>query len=221
MRSHLLRNILFVSILAVPCTASAEEIILLDSTRSLIATGADNSLERDASLFTIGGPRTNRTLATSSELTNIHAHTKKRSLVRLRNYTYSGEMRIVDEGGGVGVTFHSDYPRSDTYYRLRMYGGGSFHIAPHPDDQYTLEGTTDSNVVPTAGVWHKFRIVVRTARTRTNVRAKIWPLGTSAPTAWQITMSDSGENRIRRGKPGAWSMGNGVKEWRKLKVVTP
>ena len=130
-------------------------------------------------------------------------------------------MRILDAGGGVGVTFYSQYPRSDIYYRLRMFSGGSFHIAPHPDDQYTLEGEIDSGVVPEAGVWQNFKIEVRTFRTRSTIKAKIWARGSARPRNWQIEVSDRGSNRIKRGKPGVWSMASGAKQWQKLSVQFP
>ena len=43
----------------------------------------------------------------------------------------------------LGVTFLSDYPNSDTYYRLRRYDGNAFHIDPH--------GTTVAGVIDSGG----------------------------------------------------------------------
>ncbi|WKZ57254.1 MAG: hypothetical protein QY326_00920 [Bdellovibrionota bacterium] len=220
MSSRLFCAVALVSVVLWSPVAFGEELLLINKLRDFVSTGPDNSLDRVPALFSISGGASRKILSTSSEETNIHSHYRKPGAARLRNYTYSGEMRILDSGGGIGVTFYSDYPRSDTYYRLRMYGGGSFHIEPHPDGEYTLSGSLDSGVTPVAGIWQKFKIIVRTSRARTTIRAKVWPRGSQPPPTWHVDVVDEGANRILKGKPGVWSMGSGAKEWRNLRVVT-
>ena len=195
--------------------AFSAPIELIGAARNFVETGANNSLIKDRTLFKI---KKNGVFYTESELVNIHAHYRANQASQFKNYTYTGMMRILESGGGVGVTFYSDYPKSDTYYRLRMFGGGSFHIAPHPDGEYTLEGSTDTGVIPDVELWQKFKIVVRTYRNRTRIRAKVWPKGAAEPANWQVDCIDRGENRIKKGKPGVWSMASGTKQWKKLKV---
>lgn len=202
--------------LLVTITAGAEVFTLLETEKSFIETGADNSLVKDKTLFSLQG---NKAFITNSDLVNIHAHYRANSAAQFKNYTYTGMMRIMDSGGGVGVTFYSDYPNSDTYYRLRMFSGGSFHIAPHPDSQYTLTGSTDTGVTPEAEVWQKFKIIVKTFKNRTTIKAKVWAKGTPEPSTWLVDCVDQGDNRIKKGKPGVWSMATGQKQWKQLKVT--
>jgi len=195
---------------------AAAPIELLGVAKDFVETGEDNSLIKDPSLFSLSA---NGTFSTISEQTNIHAHYRANGANKYKNYTYTGMMRILDDGGGVGVTFYSDYPKSDTYYRLRMYSGNqSFHIEPHPDGDYTLTGTLDTGVIPDVNLWQRFKIVVKSFKKRTTIKAKVWPKGTAEPSAWQVDCEDAGANRIKKGKPGVWSMGTGEKQWKKLKV---
>ncbi|RIL08623.1 MAG: hypothetical protein DCC75_08420 [Proteobacteria bacterium] len=183
--------------------------------RSWISTGADNSLVRNPALFKFRGTF----VRTNSEETNIHSHFKAGGFRSLRNYIYSGQMRLADENGGIGVTFHSQYRRADRYYRLRSFPGNpQFHIAPHPDGiQLITAGDSDSEVVPIPGRWYNFKVMVRTTSARTRIRAKVWRAGTSQP-GWQINCSDESDIRIKRGKLGIWSMAAGQKKWRRLEV---
>ena len=185
------------------------------SRRLWVATGADNSTERASGIFSSRGS----VLRTSSELTNIHAHYKV-TTVRSPNFILSGEMMIAEEGGGVGVTFHSQYLRSDTYYRLRSSPSEqTFHIAPHPDGvQEITSGTSDSGVIPTPGRWYRFKIWVKNFSTLTSIRAKIWSRSQSEPRRWQINCQDSSTIRLKRGRLGVWSMGVGEKRWRNFAV---
>ncbi len=190
---------------------------LLESRRDWFSTGADNSLQREGGLFRLASKRRAKQLYTASEDTNVHAHIRGSSAKRLRNYTYSGQMKIVEDGGGIGVTFHSQYPREDAYYRLRRYAGSpSFHIAPHGTS--VSSGEIDSGVNPSGGEWYSFKVLVRTFRTRTRIRAKVWSRNQGIPGQWQVDTIDESDTRIRRGRPGVWSMGTGRKLWRKLKV---
>jgi len=198
-------------------SAIAETFELLTAKKNFVSTGADNSLVPDKTLFRL---RKNGTYFTINEETNIHSHYKINKSGRFKNYTYSGMMRIMDEGGGIGVTFYSSYPKADSYYRLRSFSGSSFHLASHPDSEHILTGSTDSGITPQALVWQRFKIVVRTSNDRTTIKAKVWPLGTAQPSTWQVDAVDSESNRIKRGKPGVWAMASGEKQWKNLKVVT-
>lgn len=190
---------------------------LLSQSIKIKSTGADNSLEKAKKLFSLKRLRNGEAiLSTKSELINIHSHFDFPGSSKLKNYTYTGEFKVAEEFGGVGVTFHSDYPNSDTYYRLRRYSNLPFHIAPHGTD--ITDGTTDSGVVPTPKRWYKFKIAVKTLKTRTNIKAKVWLANRKEPRGWQIDCSDASDSRIRAGKPGVWSMADGLKSWRDLEI---
>lgn len=197
------------------CPALSEESTLIDNKRNLFQTGADNDLDRTRGLFRIHR-RSSPTVATRSELINIHAHFRKAGVRNIKNFTYTGQMRITDSEGGVGVTFYSDYPNSDTYYRLRRYSGTDFHVAPHGTS--ITGGTTDSGVTPDAKKWYRFKINVRTLNDRTRIRAKVWRARRRQPRGWQIDCYDDSSTRITRGGVGIWSMADGRHLWRDLKV---
>ena len=128
-------------------------------------------------------------------------------------------MSISDWGGGVGVTLYSDYPRSDTYYRLRRYNGGTgaFHLAPHASGPVTCQGSTDTGVVPAPGGWYSFRFRARAEGGGTRLRARVWVKGGVEPSAWQVDCLDAA-GTYQNGLPGVWSMGGGLKLWDDLQV---
>ena len=89
------------------------------------------------------------------------------------DYRYTGRMYITDSGGGVGVTFYSDYPNTDTYYRLRRFGttgNASFHLNSHGAD---VEGTHDTGVIPTINTWYRFIVEVEGVGTSIAIRQNI------------------------------------------------
>lgn len=188
---------------------------LLSEKGGWFPTGGNNSLEKDRTLFQFTGRGNARTIHTVSTLTNIHNHFKKDGAGRLRNYVYTGQMRVSEESGGIGVTFYSKYPKSDTYYRLRRING-DFHIYPHGTE--ITEGDVSTGVTPEANVWYNFKVSVRTARSQTTIRAKVWPATERQPRLWQVICIDDSETRIKQGAPGIWSMASGTKSWRRLKV---
>lgn len=189
---------------------------LLDEKRGWFGTGSPNLLEKDPTLFQFTGKRRNRQIHTTSEAVNIHSHFVRSGARRLRNYVYKGQMRVNEEDAGIGVTFYSNYPKSDTYYRLRRYNGGSFTIVPHATE--ITQGETDTGVTPEVDAWYNFKISVNTSRKHTKIRAKVWRAGEKQPRLWQVVCIDSSETRIKRGAPGLWSMADGTKSWRRLAV---
>jgi hypothetical protein len=127
-------------------------------------------------------------------------------------------MRADNPAGGIGVTFLSDYPKSDAYYRLRQYDGGEFHIAPHPHGREVSAGNTGTGVVPRSGVWYRFRISVAESDASTEIQAKVWEDGTPEPADWQVDCYDSSPDRRRHGTFGVWSMEPGGHYWDRLTV---
>jgi hypothetical protein len=213
---HLRTFVLMGLVVCLPAAdARAETVTVLD--QPIVATGSGNSLEPAPGLFTVKRKRLGKVLSTASTEVNIHAH--PRGGAGLKNYEYSGKMKLADVGGGIGVTFYSDYPNADHYYRLRRFSGfGTFHIAPHGTE--ISDGVVDTGVSPLPNVWYDFRVELRTSKDRTTIRAKVWRTGTKEPRAWQADCADTGPARRPAGKAGVWSMANGRKEWRDLVVRT-
>jgi len=182
-------------------------------------TGANNGLSGNDGLFAVQAVNGKTVFATSSTSTNIHSHYTGSALDGASAYEYSGRLMVTEPSGSIGVTFFSDYPYSDTYYRLRSYNGGSFHLAPHPDG-HKVSGDGDTGVAPSAGTWYSFRIQVADTGTQTTIRAKIWAQGQSEPADWQIQAYDASAARLTGGTVGVWSMGGGMKYWDDLAVAT-
>jgi hypothetical protein len=127
-------------------------------------------------------------------------------------------MRMSTTGSGIGVTFLSDYPNSDAYYRLRRgnFLGGGFHVDPHGT---TISGgTISSGVVPAVNQWYRFRIEVTDTGARTEIRANVWPDGAGEPAGWQIDCFDDTPTRRVRGTVGVWATASGGKYWDDLAV---
>lgn len=220
MNKILKTTIVALFVFTTPCQAidfsPGNKALLLSEKSGWLPTGEGNSLIRDRTLFQFLGKGNRRTLNTVSEAVNIHNHFKKDGAARLKNYVYTGQMRVADSGGGVGVTFYSKYPKSDTYYRLRRTPNSSFEIEPHGTT--ITEGSTDLGVTPLPNIWYNFKVLVKTSRNLTTVRAKVWQAGTKQPRLWQVVCIDDSDTRIRQGAPGIWSMGSDLKSWRRLAI---
>ncbi|MDY6839027.1 MAG: DNRLRE domain-containing protein, partial [Thermodesulfobacteriota bacterium] len=176
-------------------------------------TGADNSLTED-DLFQVFDLSGNKVFGTTSTLTNIHSHYVGAGSDGFSDYEYTGRMMINASSGGTGVTFFSQYPSSDTYYRLRRYPGSDFHLSWHGT---TITGDTSTGVVPVAGTWYRFRIQVEVTATQTDIRAMVWVDGSDEPD-WQAQGYDDSATRLTSGTIGVWSMGPGSSYWDDLKV---
>ena len=211
------------------CPAPEPEVAMFESFRGYPSggepanwqdTAAGNSMETDPDLFRVRRLGGDPLLATDSELVNIHSHYHEAGNDHWSSFEYRGWMMLTDESGGVGVTFFSQYPRADVYYRLRAYEQRTFQLVPHP--HHTLKpanGTVDTGVIPEPGAWYQFRIEATDTGIRNEVRAKIWREGTSEPHAWQASAYDDRVDRPIGGTVGVWSMGSGSKYWDDLKVT--
>lgn len=138
---------------------------------------ADDSLFEE---FDLSGEKA---FGTPSTATNIHSHYVGGGIDPLSGYEYTGRMLIAASGGGIGVTFFSEYPIADVYYRLRRYANKpAFHLASHGT---SVSGDKETGVVPVANVWYRFRIQVEDTGTQTGIQAKVWAEGDSEPVDWQ------------------------------------
>jgi hypothetical protein len=180
-------------------------------------TGADSSLVEDDTLFEVFDLGGEKAFGTASTQANIHSHyVGSLRDTFLSHYQYSGRMMMTAADGGIGVTFFSDYPSADAYYRLRRYGSTSFHISPHGTT--VTSGTTDTGVIPESNVWYRFMVEVEDTGIRTEIRAKVWPDGTIEPTKWQADAYDDSITRLTAGTIGVWSFASGSKYWDDLAV---
>jgi hypothetical protein len=180
-------------------------------------TAAGNSMVEDDSLFQVYDLSGNMVFGTQSTATNIHSHYVGTGSASLSGYRYTGRMLISAAPGGIGVTFHSLYPNSDDYYRLRRYRDNSFHFSPHGT---SLMGDTDTGVVPVANTWYWFIVEVEDTGTQTEVRAKVWADDSSGePGDWQVDAYDASASRITAGTFGVWSYYIGEKYWDDFEVT--
>jgi len=176
-----------------------------------------NSMSEDDSLFQIYDIEGESTLGTSSTQTNIHSHFTGPELNGMSDYEYSGRLQASDNNAGLGITFHSQYPTTDKYYRLRRWSGhSSFHLSSHGT---SVSGNKDSHVNLTANNWYRFRVQVSENGSRTEIKARIWLEGDVEPSIWQIDAYDDNTSRITSGTIGVWSMGVGRKYWDDLSVL--
>lgn len=179
-------------------------------------TGADNSLV-EADLFQVMDLNGNMTFGTASDLSNIHSHYIGGNLAGLATgYEYTGRLQVNSDDSGIGVTFFSQYPTADQYYRLRREANGTFHIAPHGTG---VGGDIESNVNPTANSWYFFKVQVEDTGTQTTIRVRLWLQGDAEPANWQIEAYDDSATRLITGTIGLWSTGSGNKYWDNLSVM--
>jgi hypothetical protein len=182
-------------------------------------TKDNNSMVEDTNLFKVYSINNNKVFGTTSTLTNIHSHHLKSYIEKLSSAEYTGRMMMTDPTSGIGVTFLSHYPFTDTYYRLRCDRWNSFRLAPHPHNTAKVFGITDTGVIAKANQWYKFRIKIQDTGARTEILAKVWPENTSEPSKWQIDAYDNTSNRVSSGTFGVWSGWAGNKYWDDLTVL--
>jgi hypothetical protein len=188
-------------------------------------TGAGNSMMQDDSLFRVVDLSGNRVFGTTSTLTNIHSHYVGTGSSDWSAYEFRGRMLITDPDAGIGVTVHSQYPRTDTYYRIRREPSSNtsqrdFHMAPHPDGTPIHCESRRTGIVPKVNQWYRFRFQVVPAQSSTSIRAKVWQAGTAEPATWQVRCEDRLADRPGAGTVGVWSMTAGRKYWDDLAVVS-
>jgi hypothetical protein len=183
---------------AYPCDGDPED---------WLDTAANNSMVPDDGQFEVGCPDGNHVLRAATSQVNVHSHYAPPGSEDWPVQSFTGRIFTSTVSAGIGVTFHSDYPNSDTYYRLRrgsFAGGTAFHVDAHGTT--ITGGTTSSGVAPAANVWYWFRIELADTGTETQIRAKIWPMGDAEPVDWQIDCYDSSSTRRTAGRIGVWSM---------------
>lgn len=117
----------------------------------------------------------------------------------------TGRMKRAAGSVGIGVTVLSDFPNSDTYYRLRNYSGSLWQLNAHPDGAETFPDDAFVGPDPT-GQWVLFKIeAFDNGAGGTTVRAKVWAEGSSEPASWQLEGTDTGAGRITSGTVGLWA----------------
>lgn len=182
-------------------------------------TGASNSMTENKSLFKIFDVGGEKVFGTSSTLLNIHSHNTQWYLENEKGVEYSGRMMRSTIDGGIGITFYSHYPFADNYYRLRTGWAQPLHIAPHPQDIAKVFGTTSSDVMPEAGKWYRFRVMIIDGAGKTEIFSKAWlDEPHLEPTDWQVVAHDDTNSRFVSGTFGLWAGGSGAKYWDDLKV---
>lgn len=198
-------------------SASHPDLLLAPSPDSLLwyDTAPDNSLDRDDSLFEADA--TADALFTTSSAINIQSHLLAPGSAQWMSYEFRGRMLMTDPRAGIGVTVASDYPYSDAYYRLRAFDGSSFHFSPHPAGAPCE--SDDTGVIPTANVWHHFRVQFENSGVASIVRARVWRDGESEPGDWTVNCRDGRATRRVSGTAGVWAMGTGAKYWADLSVI--
>ncbi len=184
-------------------------------------SGPDNSMAEDPDLFRRWCVAREQVFGTRQGLNNIHAHDLGGLAGARTNYAYTGRMMVNDPGGAIGVTFYSDYPNRDAYYRLSADSAWTtFHIHPHPlGDMMVDGGVDDSGVERIVGAWFRYRIEVTSEDIRTVIRAKVWRDGAVEPANWQIDCYDDTPDRLTRGTYGVWGWGPGEKYFDDLHVT--
>jgi hypothetical protein len=185
------------------------------ATNSWYDTQPNNSLAGDDSLFSLYATGAGSVLGTSSTASNIHSHVVPH-LASDTNYSVQAVVSVSTAQSGIGVTAYSNFPTSDSYYRLGRLGGGSFRIEGHPNFSCS-SGNSDTGVIPAAGASYGVLLRVADEGSRNRIEATVWALGNAQPAAQAVCFDDR-TNRPRRGTVGVWATGGGAKYWDSIQV---
>ncbi len=175
-----------------------------------------NSMVHDDGYFKTANIDSQMVFGTTFTLTNLHSHYTAGQSSTWTGYEYTGRMMKTTTAGGMGVTFFSNYPNTDHYYRLRCENDGQFYISPHGTT--ITGGTTSAGFSALSNVWYRFRIHTADSGTQTGIRARVWQDGATEPESWQIDCCDSSASRRIAGTVGLWSTQTGSKYWDDLVV---
>lgn len=137
---------------------------------------------------------------------NAHSHYGATEAASWSDYTYSGKLYRASSTIGIGVTVYSDYPNSDTYYRLRVNGTtSSWDLNGHPDSGGSPITDTYSGPNPTLNeVFFKVKVTNESGQVR--VQAKVWDGGEeNEPGAWNLEAVDTDAGRPTSGTIGLWT----------------
>jgi hypothetical protein len=181
-------------------------------------TAPYNGLNESDSLFHMGMVDAQGVLMTTLPYTNIHSHVIPGDIDEWFDYEYSGRMRKSHANGGFGVTVYSQYPSSDTYYRIHSHSSSvAFQLENHGAGGISCNAA-NTGVTPVAGSWYAFRIRVETLASETVLSASVWPEGSAEPGSWQVECSDASPGRLTRGTVGVSAIGPGEKYWDELEI---
>ncbi len=185
-------------------------------------TEANYSLYENDTLFDAYVSNGKGALSTTSTASNIHSHFVSSASDGWATYTYMGRMMATDAGSSFGVTFLSDYPNSDAYYRIGSHFGQKFRLTARPSVGSVFAGNSlETPVHPVPNTWYRFRIQLADDGSRTTIKARIWPEGIPEPSFWQIHAHDTSPTRRTNGTVGLWSSGPGQKHWSDLGAYVP
>ncbi len=181
-----------------------------------IDTSAGNSMQEDPNLFKTALFDGRKVFKTSSDNVNIHSHYYQSDSHDWKNYVFSGKLYKDTAVSGIGITFLSDYPNSDKYYRLRTEDSYDFYISPHGTS--ITSGTSSTSINAQANNWYNFKIYVQDNNSYTKIKAKVWKEDINEPNSWQIDCNDASTTRLTEGTVGLWAMETGNKYWDNLLV---
>ncbi len=173
-------------------------------------SGADNSLTQDDNLFKfVQLDSGSWALHTSSNKTNIHSHIVNGN--KFDSFVFSGKMLFTDADSGIGITFLSQYPEKDAYYRIRRYANKkNFHL-DHHGQTVACEGTSMEGLDPLPNTWYQFRVDTRVLEDSTHFSISMGPSDGTSGSEVSISCQDNSAERFTSGTIGVWSMGPGEK----------
>ena len=167
------------------------------------------SLSVDDTLFDVVSVGGNPMLHTASTASDVHSHAAGANQIR-SNFEIRGRLAMDHPDASIGVTTYSGYPAEDVYYRIGRESGGAFRFTGRPGLNCSSE---DSDVIPVAGEWIRFKIDVIDEVDQNRIRAKLWSESESEPSEPQIECVDARSDRPSQGTFGVWSGGPGNKYW--------
>lgn len=125
----------------------------------------------------------------------------------------TGRLRFSSPEDSIGLLLRSRLGLGeDRRYLVQRHSGSPRVIASARGSSFT-RGRRKEGEPPSAGVWHRFRVMAETGEQGVAVRGRWWPATEPEPAEWDVDYVDGSPDRILGGRPGLYGKGPGLKEF--------
>ncbi|MEM6532419.1 MAG: right-handed parallel beta-helix repeat-containing protein [Myxococcota bacterium] len=184
-----------------------------------VDTGNDNSLDEDDSRFSFVEMSDDGRTALTNGPHDAHVHSHVVNGFVYRSFAYTGAMRFNSNNGSMGITFLSQYPNEDRYYRLlRTKERPEFHLVNRPGSADVGCSGLSHSLKSKINTWYRYEVITEVRPDDTYFSVNVWEEGAAPDDALKIECVDGSPGRLETGTVGVYADGPGKKYWSDLRL---